>query len=233
MGINICYNHCMNGMKALKAQSAYSRPERPTNFITYALAAGLSFVGLVFLLIKAVPLGPSAIAGTSVFGVGSFCVFCIGALAHILPFCRAKYALIGIARNAASLLVCFAFAPVALYGLGGGTFADAVWGAALFAVAAACAVGACALTVGAADEYKLVRLFLYVVIVLACTVRSALIAELAGLGAFWFFIGGGAMYILGCVCGAWDALPARHCVMHLFFMCGAALHFVCAYVYVL
>lgn len=223
----------MDGMKALKAQSAYSRPERPTNFITYALAAGLSFVGLVFLLLKAVPQGGRATAGAAVFGAGLAAVFTVGAVAHILPFCKARAALVRIVNySEIMLLLACMFAPLSLTVLGGGTVADAVWGYCLFAVVTVCAVLVC-LVSAFIDDCKIIVLFLYVAAGLLFCLRIARIAALSSLATFWLSVSGGAMYILGKIFGVWDGLPFRNLAARISVMCGAALHFVCVYLFVL
>lgn len=223
----------MSGTKALKAQSAYSRPEGPANFVTYVLAAVLSFVGTVFLLIKASGVGAAAVAACAVNGVLFVFAFTVGALVHILPAGPSREALCGIDRCTVAFLAVGAFAPVLMYGLGKGSGADAAWGYSLFATAAACCVAACVLTVLRVKGYKPICLALYVVMSLACTVRSALFSELVGIDALWWLIGGGAAYLAGTAVVSFGKTAFGHTLWHLCVMTGAALHFVCVYAYVL
>ncbi|MCX4312979.1 MAG: hypothetical protein OSJ83_03820 [Clostridia bacterium] len=229
----MCYNHDMSGTKALKAQGAYSRPEGPTNFVTYVLAAVLSFVGLVFLLIKASGIGAVAVTAAAVCGVLFVSTFTVGALVHILPSGRVRDVLRGIDRHAVAFLVVGAFAPVLMCGLSRGDAYDAAWGFSLFGVAAACCIAACTVTVLRVKHYKIVCLVLYVAIGLAIALRAMSFVRLVGIDAFWWLFGGGAAYLVGAAIVFYGKFSFGHTLMHLSVAVGAALHFVCVYLYVL
>ena len=225
----------MSGTKELKTRKAYSRPEEPANFATYAFAAVSTFVGLVFLLIKAVPLGGAAVISAIVFGGAYLFVFVGGALCHILPAGNAARSVLRRTdRSAVCLLVFGAFSAVFVCGLCGGTLADRVWGIALFAVLTACSVAAAVVNAVDAGQSKLICLALYVAVGLAAAVRVTRIIDLCGWACFWWLVGGGAAYFAGAVlCSSRGLLPARHVFWHLFVIVGAAAQFVGVYLYVL
>lgn len=230
----MCYNNIMSGTKVEITQKAYSRPEEPANFITYALAAVLSFVGLVFLLLKSSDAEGLTVFAAALSGALPTVVFAVGALAHILPSGgKLRAAAQRADRAAIALLTVGAFAPIFLVGLARGTNTDAVWGYSLFSVAICAAVSAEILGLADAAEYKIFCLALYVTLGLVCAAKIGRVVELCGWDCFWTLFGGSVMYIAGIVLCAIEGLPARHTLRHLFVMGGAALHFVCIYSFVL
>lgn len=230
----MCYTYFMSSAKVENTHKAYSRPEELTNFITYAVAAALSFVGLVFLLVTSVASGSVRVGCFSAYTFAAFVVFTLGALGHILPAAwRFRTACKKFERCSVAALTLGAFAPILLTGLASGTHADAVWGYVLFSVIAACAVTAITLNSLGVSEFKIYVLALYVVMGWACVIRIDRIIELCGWTCFWLLIGGGAAFFIGKVICAVDAIPARHTVWHVFAVCGATLWFVGLYTYIL
>lgn len=225
----------MSGTKELKTRKAHNRPEEPANFATYAFAAVSAFVGLVFLLIKATPLGGAQVVSALLLGAAYLFVFVAGALCHVLPVgSSARAVLRRVDRVAVCLLVFGVSAVVFVCGLCDGNYADTVWGVVLFSVVTSCATAAAVVNAVDARHGKLISLVLYVVIGLACTVRVSRIVELCGWDCFWWLVGGGAAYCIGAMmCLPRELLPARHIFWHLFVIAGAAAQFVGVYVYVL
>ena len=223
----------MSSAKVENTHKAYSRPEELTNFITYAVAAALSFVGLVFLLYASIVSASPKIGCFAAFAFIAFAVFAFGALCHILQRYRMFCALCKrIDRNAVALLVFGVFTSVFLVMFVGNGAVDAVWGYTLFAIAAASVIAAVAVNIVNVKEYKIASLILYVILGWACVLRLDVVYNIAGGAFFGLLIGGGAAYFVG-VAVLVLRMSASHILSHLFIVSGAVLHFVALYTYVL
>ncbi len=222
----------MSDTKVATPCAAYSKPEELTNVISHALSAALSFVGLVFLLLKAqksdVPtLGMFAFA---LFGIVFTTVFVSGAVAHALPReSRSRRAALALDGAAPAVLVFGFFAVVFLYVLPSGTADDRIWGYTLFSTDAALTLAAAVMCAAARDRLKTVRLFLYVASAFLCVVRLERIVAICGYGFFWFLFGGTGLYAAGLIVGALRAVPVRELLGRLLVIGGAAVHFIGIY----
>ena len=223
----------MSETKVVKSHKASGRPEDSINFITYALAAVLSFVGLVFLLLETVPTGAIDVAGVFLFGFFTAFVFTAGALCHILPKGgRVQKISSRLDRSFACTLSAAVFSPIMLIAMGRGNGADAVWGYVLFSLIWAGTIAVNAVNLANPGERKIVSLLLYTVVMWACVARIDRVVDLCGMGGFWFLFGGYLAYLAAIVSPALS-LPVGHTFRHLFTVCGAALHFVCIFTYLL
>lgn len=224
----------MSGTKVAQTQKAYSLPEELTNFITYAVGAALSFVGLVFLLVLSSKLNGVDVVCFAVYTFVAAVVFTVGALCHILPFgSKVKLLCRRFDRAAVCVLVAGAFIPLLTVGLASGTHTDAIWAYSLVSIILAATIAAVVLNLVGVPSLKVYILALYIVVAWACVMRMNRIVELCGWDMFWLLFAGGAMYFVGTVVCAFRNLPARHCVWHIFVLCGAVLHFVSIYSFVI
>ena len=208
---------------------AYRRPKEPTNFITYAVAALLAFVGFALLLSCSLINASPSLGRYAVFLFAAV-VFTVGALCHILPATsRAGEVCRKLDRCAVPVLIAGAFFPVMFSAFGAGTSTDAIWGYTLFAIIAVATVCVAAVSVANVAEYKIICLVFYVVIGWACVARAHRIVDLCGWGSFWALFGGCAAYFTGAIVGALEGMPARHAFKHILVIVGAAAH--CAGIY--
>ena len=220
--------------KVVQTQAAYNRPEELTNIITHAVAAALSFVGLVLLMLKTTRLEYSAlgICAVVVFGLAMITTFVISMLCHAMPYGgKAREILRRLDRCTVAILIFGVYAPVMLIGMVRGTNTDAVWGYALFAVIAATAVLSILFSCVDAAKLKAVRLVTYVVMGCACILRVHRIVALCGYNCFWFLLGGSVLYALGIIFYGNRKIPFNHAIWHLFVIAGAALNFTCVYAF--
>lgn len=217
---------------ATKKQALYGKPGQLTNIITHALGAALSFVGLVFLMLKCAANGLSAFSVTAVFAYGflTTAVFGASAVYHVISPTREHNVLKKIDSIAIPVLILAVYAPITLVGLSRGDAADKAWGIAVLSIIAVMTV----LSAVFSDkfEYKVVSLVIYVIIGWACLIRIDRVAALIG-SCFWFLVGGLIMYAGGIVFNAVKKIPFGHTVFHILTAVGAALHFVCVYIYLL
>lgn len=231
----VCYTFFMS-KKVVQTQVAYNRPEELTNIITHAVAAALSFVGLVFIMLKTTALGyaPLEITAAFIYGLAMITMFVISTLYHAMPYgSKSRAVFRRLDHCTISVLIFGTYAPTMLIGMMRGTHADMVWGYTLFAVVAATAILSIVFNAINVTKFKVFSLVSYVVMGWACIIRINRIAALCGWGCFWFLIGGGLVYSLGIIFYGIKKIPFNHAIWHLFVMAGAALHFVCIYVYMI
>lgn len=223
----------MSGTKVINAHEAYRRPEEPINFITYAVAACVTVVGLVFLLLKTVESGWLAMVAVIIFGGLNLCVFVSGAVAHVAPYAKVRNSAVRFEKNDVTLAVAGLCAPIMLVGMQRGTAADGIWGYAVFAIVVCAAAIAIIINVFDVAESTLFSLVLYIIIGWACAVRIDRIVELYGFGCFWTVICGAIMYLVGIVINSFEELPSKHILRHIFVMCGTSLAFTGIYSFLL
>lgn len=226
----------MSVTKVEQTHIAYSGPEELTNIISHTLGVAMSFVGLVFLMLKTTALGYSASCVAVVFicGLAITGVFAVSVLHHTMPYgTRRRAALRRLDRSSTFVLIFGVCAPIMLIGMMRGDAADGVWGIALFSVISVTTVLSIVFGAISLSEYKMFELIAYVVTGWACVIRIDRIAALCGSECFWLFIGGCAAYVLGIILYAIKKIPFNHAIRHFCVMVGAALHFVCIYTFLL
>lgn len=220
----------MSAEKVIQTQTLYGKPEELTNTITHAAGAALSFVGLVFLMLKvtAQSYSPLAVAAVLVYGVCSVAAFLVGSLFHLMPQGSATRAMLGrFDHCTVAVLTLGVFAPIALIGIG------SAWGYALFAVIAASGLIAVIINAVDAARFKVFSLIAYVIMGCACIVRADAVVSQCGWGCFGFLLGGALVYALGMVFYVLKKVPFNHTVWHLLSVAGAAMQFVSIYIYLL
>ncbi len=226
----------MSKPKVVQAQIAYGKPEELTNIISHALGAALSFVGLVFLMLKTTAGGDGARSSVAVFlyGLSMVGMFAISALYHCMRYgSTARAVFRRLDHCSISLIILGTYTPIMLIGMMKGTQSDMIWGYVLFALVAVLAVLNIVFNSINVTKFKVFSLISYVVMGWACIVRINRIAALCGYGCFWFLLGGGVIYSLGIIFYAIKKIPFNHAIWHFFVLGGAAMHFVCIYTYLL
>ncbi len=224
------------GKKVVQAQIAYGRAEEAVNIISHGIGALLSVVGLVFLMIKAVEREVSAlgIAALLIYGFAMIIMFTVSTLYHAMPYGgRARAVFRRLDHCSISVLIFGTYAPMMLIGMMRGTHTDLIWGATLFALVAVMAILSIVFNGINVTKFKVFCLIAYVVMGWACVVRIDRIVALCGWECFWFLLGGGIVYSAGIVFYSVKKIPFNHAVWHFIVMAGAALHYVCIYVFLL
>ena len=219
----------MNGTKVTKTRYAYRRPDNPANFITYAIAACVTFVGLCLSLLLSIT---HAVTNFPIYTVSVFIVLVVFVVCAI-KFCLSPAGRIGgvfdkLVRCEKTVLTLAVFIPILLTGLQryNATGTDNIFGYVLFAVIACAVVIDVAINLADISERKLIELALYVVIGFACVIRLDRIAVLCGDFCFWMCIGGFAVYLIGTVVGSISAIKCRRLLNSFAVIIGTALNFV-------
>lgn len=225
----------MSGTKGVQSPSAYRRPEEPANFITCAIAALLSFVGLVFLLLKIRGTATLPVAfSVSFYGVIGVAVFFAEAISFVMPRgSRARTAIERADRCSVCVLAVCVFVPVFLIGLGGGAEFDFIFGCVMLAVAATSTVAAIAVNIADPAESKLASLVLYVVAALAMTARIDTVYYYCGGKVFYTIMCGFSLYVVAVAFKMFVTSAALVFVGRVFVASGAAVCFVAVYCFIL
>lgn len=223
----------MNGAKVTKTHNgAYRLPSNPANFITYAIAACVTFVGLVFAF--RLSLGFIGMIEFPMLTVSLFVAIVVFGFGMAASFGHASVPQ-KIMRSEKAILALAVFMPLLLVGLQGhgATDTDKIFGYVLFAVIACAVIADIALNVFCTADFKLVELALYVVIGFACVLRLHRIAVLCGDLCFWMGIGGFAVYLAGTIVSSISAIKCRGLLNSVAVLVGTALNFVGIFFYVL
>ena len=218
----------MSGTKVQRTHNAYRRPEDPTNFITYALAACVTFVGLVFLLLKTVD-SAVGIAAVAVSGGVTLGVFIAGAVYSVLPLGRAKDNVQRLIRREKLLLCYAAFTPLFLIGLNRGGETDKVFGYVLFAVASAVVIADIAVNVFDVAEHKTIDLAAFVSVAWVCVLCLWRVFDLVDFDMYWMMSGGLVLYLFGSLAVWILDFSARYIVGRILTVGGATLMFLAVF----
>ena len=200
--------------------------------IANSISHGIGFLGAVavtpFLVVKAIPLGATAIVGVSVFGLTMMLLYISSTLYHAFPHNKAKRVFQIFDHSAIFLLIAGTYTPFTLIALPSG------WGWTLFGIVWGLAAGGVVLK--SIQNIKTSRLstFLYLGMGwLGVLAAKPLYEALPGWGLFWLLMGG-AMYSLGVVFFANDhRIRYGHFIWHLFVLAGTICHVVAVLGYVI
>lgn len=210
---------------------SYSLREEILHAATHGVAAALSVLGLVLLLLKA-DGGVADIVAVSLYGGAMIAMFLASTLYHSLFATRAQRFLKMLDHSAIYLKIAGAYSPFALISLPAATgvwVLAGAWGAAVLGVGFKWA----AFVRNTGKSFNIISLLLYLAMGWAgVLIISPLSETLPGVAIDWL-IAGGLAYTIGAVFYALKQVPYAHVIWHLFVVAGAACHFVAIYYYVI
>ena len=196
-----------------------SRGEEIANSISH----GVGFLGAVavtpVLIIAAIPSGPSAIVGASIFGATMMVLYLVSCLYHAFPENRAKRLFQIFDHGAIFLLIAGTYTPFTLSVLEG------AWGWSLFGVVWSFAIAGVVLkSVGGPRSGKLSTGLYLAMGWMAVVAAKPLYTNLSAEGLFWL-LAGGAMYSGGVFFFMIDnRVRYSHFIWHIFVLMGTACH---------
>ncbi|MCG8612664.1 MAG: hemolysin III family protein [Pseudomonadales bacterium] len=198
------------------------------NSLTHGIAAVLSLVGLVYLVVYAVQMGdPWKIVGFSIYGLCLFSLYFASTLYHAFQHPPHKEFFKLLDHCAIYLLIAGTYTPILLVNLRGTT------GWILFAAVWLIAGVGIWLKVAHGNKFRALRVLTYVVMGwLAVFAGSDLITALSNEG-FGLILLGGLIYTIGIVFYWRDHVPFNHAIWHLFVIGGSVCHYFAMYFYVL
>lgn len=202
--------------------------EERWNAITHGIAAALSVVALIVLVIfAALGRDPLRFLTVTIFGIALVLLYTASACYHACEVGPRKRMLRVLDHALIYVLIAATYTPILLVLLGGPlawTLVALLWIAA---------------TIGIVTKVRNVE---------RSAVRSSLLYIAMGwvgifaiqpmlnampLGCLAWIVAGGIVYTLGVVFYLWEKLPFNHAVWHLFVALGSICHFIAIYWYVL
>ena len=220
----------MDGAKVTMSRGAHRRPYDPANFITYAVAAFVTFVGLGFLLYFCFSDTDGGIKPFIVISAFiALIVFVANAVGFFLPPESKISRLIHCEKTMLTFAVFFTIL-LAMFG-GGNTYADCVFSIVLLSIIGASVTAHIVITLLDLKERTIIELFLFAIIGWACVIRLGRIAELCGNLCLGLCIGGFSAYLIGTVIGSISAVKSRRLIKSFMVVLGTALNFVGIFFY--
>lgn len=193
--------------------------------IANSISHGVGFLAAAaitpVLVIKAIPMGASAVTGAAIFGATMVVLYLASTLYHAFPNSRAKRLFRVFDHSAIFFLIAGTYTPFTLSvlpGVWGWTLFGIVWGLAL--------VGVLIKSIQQIGTSKL-SIALYLGMGwLAILAIKPLYNTLPAWGLFWL-LAGGLIYSMGVFFFAYDhKIRYSHFVWHLFVLAGTACHVV-------
>lgn len=226
----------MSGARVMVAHAAYRKPDDPANFITYAVAACVTFVGLGFLLYFCIATTDTWIKPLLVISAFTvFAVFIAKAVKYFLsPASRMGEIAERLARCEKTVLTFAAFFTLLLTMFCScNTHIDRVFAIVLLTVIGVATVADIVVNLFDKEERRLIELFLFVIIGWACVIKLDRIAEIFGDLCFYMCLGGFAVYLIGTAVGSITSIKYRRLLNSFSVVLGTALWFVGIFLYVL
>lgn len=212
----------------------YLKREELLHTLTHAIGALLAILGLVLLILRALPLGTAAIVGAVAFGVALILLYTASALYHgaCLRYgdytpSRTRDIFMKCDHCMIYVLIAGTYAPACLYAMKG-------WvGFTVFAIVASCSLLGLILNMIDVDRFSKLSLVLY--LLTGWTIAAASIPYFKAIGAvgFGFLVAGGVLYTVGVIFYKRQRTPYMHVLWHLFVLGGSLMHFFMVYGYCL
>lgn len=207
------------------SEATYSPTEERLNVITHAAGMVLSFIGLIFFLLKAESgLG---IISSIVFGMSLIILYAASTFYHAAknPVKRAKLRIFD--HAAIYVLIAGSYTPFCLI-----TLSESV-GTLLCIVIWSLAFGGVILKLFFTGRFDKLSTILYVAMGwIAIFAIKPLMANMSTEGLLWV-LAGGIFYTVGAVLYSIRSLPYNHAIFHFFVLGGSACHYWMVYMYVL
>lgn len=205
----------------------YSEAEELANRLTHCLAAILSLIGLVVLLIVASRTGdPYRIVSAVVF-CGSLCLFyVISTLYHTVRSPKIRYIFRVLDHVGIYMVIAGSYTPITLVSLRDGS------GWALF-----CTVWVLAIA-GAIFKAFMTHRLVFLAPVFYIALGWLIVVDLEGVllliptrGVLWL-LAGGLFYTVGIIFYAINRIPYNHAIWHVFVVAGSCCHYLAVLWYV-
>ncbi|HEX8059742.1 MAG TPA: hemolysin III family protein [Cyclobacteriaceae bacterium] len=200
--------------------------------IANAISHGVGMLAAIaitpFLVLKAMPLGASAVTGAAIFGATMIILYASSAIYHSLPHCKAKKIFQILDHAAIFLLIAGTYTPFTLSVLQG------AWGWTLFGIIWGLAVLGVVMKTIHTNGTSRLSIALYLAMGwLAVFAVKPLYDSMPAWGLFWI-LAGGVMYSAGVGFFAYDHKGKyNHFIWHLFVLAGTTCHVIAVIAYAL
>lgn len=209
----------------------YSLNEEILHAVIHGVAAVLSVVALVFLLIK-VDSGLAGVVAVSLYGGAMIAMFLSSTLYHSLFATKAAGFFKMLDHSAIYLKIAGSYAPFALISLPttiGVWVMVGAWGAAAVGIG----LKLRAFLRKSGKSFNIVSLLMYLAMGWAGVLMIVPLSQALPAVAIYWVVAGGLAYTIGAAFYAMKRWRYTHVIWHLFVVAGSACHFVAIYHYVL
>lgn len=211
---------------------AYTRGEEMFNFVSHVVGGGFAVIILVLCVVRAAAhRDPSAIVGSTVYGLSLVSVYTISSVYHGLRPIRAKKVMQVLDHCTIYFLIFGSYLPILLCSIRRESPVTA-W--VLFGAILAMTVLAVTLTAIDLKKYRVLSMVCYIGLGW-CIVFAAPVAirAIPRPGLLWLLAGGIAYTVGAILYGVGVRKRYMHAVFHLFVILGSLLQFLCIYEYVI
>lgn len=207
-----------------KAEPAYSALEEWLNSASHGVAAMLSCVGMVVLIVEASLLGdPWKIVSVSIYGASLLLMYLASTAYHAVSNLGIKRRLKVVDHCAIFLLIAGTYTPFLLVNMraaGGWWLFGVIWALAAFGIAKQLLFG---------QRFKVLEVGTYLLMGWLIVFASASLGDHVSSQAIWLLVAGGIVYTTGVVFYLFKRIPYNHAIWHLFVLGGSVCHFFAIY----
>lgn len=200
----------------------YTKGEEIANAVTHGVAAVLSIVGSVFLILKALKTSSNyAITGVWVYCISLIILYLGSTLYHSIPGKLAKKILRILDHSSIYLLIAGTYTPIILIFLN--TDKKSMYLLIFLWVIAALGILFKAFWI---NKFGLLSTILYILMGWTIVINIKVVLLLIPFNILMLIVLGGVAYTVGCIFFSIDKMPYNHFVWHLFVILGSVLHYV-------
>lgn len=214
--------------KSKKLLKTYSPREEKWNVMSHAAGLGLSVIGLLLLILKALQLGDGFhLISFVIFGASMVLLYAASTFYHNAKQERLRFRLKILDHASIYVLIAGTYTPFTLVTLEGTT------GWILFGVVWSLAFLGVILKLFFTGRFTTLSTIMYVLMgwVMIFAIQP-LMENLSAAGLYWL-LAGGISYTIGAVIFSIHRIRYNHAIFHLFVLIGTFCHFVAIYSYVL
>lgn len=214
----------MSATLAMPVSAPYTPLEEWMNTLSHGLAALLSVVGLVVLVMQASALGdPWKIVSVSIYGASLLLLYVASTTYHAVRDPVLKWRLKTCDHCAIFLLIAGTYTPFLLVNLRGDAgwwMFGIIWGLTVFGITMKLVFG---------HRFKALQITTYLLMGWLVVFASSSLAENLSREAIELLVAGGVVYTTGVVFYLVKSIPYNHAIWHLFVLGGSACHFFAVY----
>lgn len=204
--------------------AAYSALEEWLNSASHGVAALLSCVGMVVLIVEASLLAdPWKIVSVSIYGASLLLMYLASTAYHAVSDAIIKRRLKVVDHCAIFLLIAGTYTPFLLVNLranGGWWLFGVIWALAAFGIAKQLLFG---------QRFKALEVGTYLLMGWLIVFASASLGDHVSAQAIWLLVAGGIVYTSGVAFYLIKRIPYNHAIWHLFVFGGSVCHFFAIY----
>jgi len=205
-------------------KKVYTTVEEVFHALTHGLAAGLSIIGFIVMLVLAVRKEePWTLVGVLTYGIALILLYLSSTLYHSFPQGRVKRFFQFMDHACIFVLIAGTYTPFLLVYMRG------IWGWSLFTALWTLTFLGFIFKIFFVGKWNRLATIIYILMGWIAIIAVKPAIEMIPSGALWLMLIGGVVYTGGTIFYLWERLPFHHVIWHLFVMGGSLIHFICIY----